>query len=457
MEKGHLDLQPAKDIFDFLLFQTPTKEQSSVLRALQDFVRRDGEEDFFILCGAAGTGKTSVTSALVGYLNHIDVPYRIAAPTGRAARILGRKTRTVSSTIHSLIYSVKTDKSTGAVTWFRKENRNKDYTVYIVDEASMIKALPDRENDGLFRTEGTMLTDLIDFIRQGNPLSKVVFLGDRNQIPPFDEVESLALDPNHLRMHFAMTGEFHYLTEVKRVEDGSYIYKNASKLRQAIDGQGRIPEIEASRPGNMWRAARDFVEGFDPAAPDAKVSIARSHRQNRIFNEEVRRLLFGSTAKPVVKGDLLIVLQNWRRGTNVLYNGDHVLVEDVESERVRTVEGFHFVPIRIQATDVEGSLIVIDDMLMLEPLLSLDGRTDPLKEKALRNMRMRKNRIYLDSLDPQDDLYVGALRLGYGYSITCNKAQGGEWDSVYVNVFMISDKKWLYTAVTRAKKILSIY
>ena len=58
---------------------------------------------------------------------------------------------------------------------------------------------------------------------------------------------------------------------------------------------------------------------------------------------------------------------------------------------------------------------------------------------------------------PKDDRYVGALRLTYGHAITCNKAQGGEWNEVYLNTFKVPNLKWLYTGVTRAVNELRVY
>ena len=104
-----------KEILEYLHFHTPTSEQKTALEALALFVEKSNKDDFFILSGAAGTGKTSITSALIGYLNDNEIPFKIAAPTGRAARILGKKSQTISSTIHSLIYNAETNKETGEV------------------------------------------------------------------------------------------------------------------------------------------------------------------------------------------------------------------------------------------------------------------------------------------------------------------------------------------------------
>jgi len=56
-------------IFEFLHFSKPTAEQSAVLKAMETFVATENLYDFMVLCGAAGTGKTSITAALIGYFN----------------------------------------------------------------------------------------------------------------------------------------------------------------------------------------------------------------------------------------------------------------------------------------------------------------------------------------------------------------------------------------------------
>lgn len=89
---------------------------------MSDFVKGDQADDFLILCGAAGTGKSTITSALIGYLNGRDKRYKIAAPIGRAARMLGRKTNCLNSTIHLLIYNVDVNPETGDITFLLKKN-----------------------------------------------------------------------------------------------------------------------------------------------------------------------------------------------------------------------------------------------------------------------------------------------------------------------------------------------
>jgi exodeoxyribonuclease-5 len=161
-------------IFKFLHFNHPTKEQEDVLRAMEVFVQSEDPYDFMVLCGAAGTGKTSITAALIGYLNSLDRPYKIAAPTGRAARVLGRKAKTTTSTIHSLIYIHSTNSTTGVVSSKLKNGYNAVPTIYIIDEASMIAK--DVGKSEHFKTEKGLLADLVTYVKGANVNNKIIFL-----------------------------------------------------------------------------------------------------------------------------------------------------------------------------------------------------------------------------------------------------------------------------------------
>lgn len=140
-----------------------------------------------------------------------------------------------------------------------------------------------------------------------------------------------------------------------------------------------------------------------------------------------------------------------------MFNGDHVIVEEIDLSKVELVCNLKFVPIKLSSTSLDGSSQIIEDYILLDTLFSENGQIPFEKEKELRAERFKKNKVYSSSGDSNDDRYVGAIRLGYGYSITCQKSQGGEWDKIYVNTFGINDKRWLYTAITRAKNDLNLF
>lgn len=435
------------NIFKHLHFSHPTVEQTNVLKAMEDFITSENQYDFIVLCGAAGTGKTSITAALIGYLNELGKPYKISAPTGRAARILGRKAKTTTSTIHSMIYAPKADNETGKVTFKLKLGHNASPTVYIIDEASMIPKDIDKEQN-LFQVEKGLIYDLIAYIKKANVNNKIIFLGDRYQLPPIDEAESYALNKEFLERTFNLKGHSYLLTEVKRQEDGSYILENATDIRKAIDRGEKSHPINGTQNRNIYAAADKYAANVKKEGLENQVAIGVSHKANKFFNDLVRERIFGKAKKIIEQGDLLMVTQNWYRNGIQLYNGDHVELLSVDWNLQEQVAGLHFVAVKIKVLFSETETI-IEDYALLETILSPGGVLDGKLENELRRQRYTKNKIFRESNMPGDDRYVGALRLTYGHAITCNKAQGGEWKKVFVNTMGIPSLKWQYTAVTR--------
>ncbi len=444
-------------ILDHLHFATPTTEQKNALLGMAEFSKQQSSDDFMILCGAAGTGKTSIVSAFIGYLNQMDVRYQIAAPTGRAARIIGRKSKTVSNTVHSMIYTAVSNKKTGAITWRLKQNLNSKETIYIIDEASMIPSIPNNDEASLFKSENSLLKDLTAFVKNGHKSSKVLFLGDRYQLPPMHEAESRALCAEYVHKTFGWKGRANLLTEVKRQADGSQIMLNAIKTRIGIDEGKAEVKLEGHKFSNPWRAADDYVHEFVNNGTEHAISIGATHNMNNVFNKAVREKLFGKNALLLEPGDLMMVTTNWSRNSHRLYNGDHVTVKEPFPKLMEEVAGLHFMPIKVLHKNIEGVEEEIEDYLLVESVMSKNGQLDFIAENGLRHERFAKNRPYSESSLPEDDRYVGALRLNYGYSITCNKAQGGEWEKVYLNTFHIPCLRFQYTAVTRAKTNLAFY
>lgn len=449
-------MEKAITILDHLQFDCPTAQQKVALLAMSDFVNKNNNEDFFILCGAAGTGKTSITTALIGYLNAKAIHYKIAAPTGRAARILGRKSKTVNSTIHSLIYNTKPNPKTGEVVFSLKENTVKDISVYIIDEASMVASTLNKEVGSLYSAKNSLLSDLVRFVKNGNPGNKIIFLGDKNQLPPINEIDSKALCGEYLKEKFQLEGTAHLLTEVKRQEDGSYILKNAVAIREGIDANFSKVNLQGVEKKSVSQASSDYVKEYLNNGFESVVSIGATHKMNIMFNKVVREKIYGKNTNTIESNELLLISNTWKRNGFQLYSGDHVTVLEVYSNKTELVAGLHFVPVKLLSKSLDGIDEIIEDYIMLESVLNPEGIKQE-QESRLRHERFSKNRVYRDSGNAADDRYVGAIRATYGHSITCNKAQGGEWNKVYMNSFFVPSLKYQYTAVTRAKSAFVLY
>jgi exodeoxyribonuclease-5 len=449
-------MKTAITILDYLQFDEPTSQQRIALLSMSDFVKESNTDDFYILCGAAGTGKTSITTALIGYLNSKAINYKIAAPTGRAARILGRKSKTVNSTIHSLIYNTKANPETGEVNFELKENTVKEISIYLIDEASMVASTIQKEEGSLFTSKNSLLSDLIRFIKSGNSNNKLIFLGDKNQLPPINETDSKALCEEYLKAKFKLNGSSHLLTEVKRQEDGSYILKNAIAIREGIDANLIKVNLQGVERKSIAQASTDYVNEYLNHGFENTVSIGATHKMNKMFNNIIREKLYGSKADTIVPNDLLLITNTWKRNDFQLYSGDHVTVLEVNSNETEYVAGLHFLPVKLSSKSIHGDEEIIEDYILLESILNPEGLKLE-QENRLRHERFSKNKVYRQTGNAYDDRYVGAIRATYGHSITCNKAQGGEWKKVFINSFFMPSLKYQYTAVTRASESLILY
>ena len=348
------------------------------------------------------------------------------------------------------------DPDTGKVNFHLKDEKNEDPMVYIIDEASMIAKDAAHDND-LFGVSRGLLYDLIDYIKSANVENKIILIGDRYQLPPVKEQESYALNKAFLENNFNLTGSEYHLTEVKRQKDGSYILDNANIIKDAMDkGLDKAP-FKGDRSRNIYDAADKFVKEQKSKGEEHLVTISVSNKQNKFFNDLVRERKFSKHGLRIIEiGDLMMVIKNWSRHDVSLINGDHVKVLDVDLSKIDEVAGLHFAPVKLKLL-FSGEELEIEDLVLLECLLHPSGYVDSEKLKTLRHERYRKNRIFQNSNDSRDDSYLGAIHLIYGNAITCHKAQGGEWEKVFINEMGIPNLKWQYTAVTRAKNDLESF
>jgi DNA replication protein DnaC len=174
---------------DFFLKTSLTDSQTSAVKKLEQFLSNSNH--VFILKGYAGTGKTFMLGGLRQYLDAIDRPYCFVAPTGRAAKVLRKKTKCAAFTIHSLIYQLDTKESRMDIDsdgnyklYFKKRvNEYPLNTVFIVDESSMVSDTYS-ESESMKFGSGKLLSDFIGFVDCKGINRKVLFLGDHVQLPP---------------------------------------------------------------------------------------------------------------------------------------------------------------------------------------------------------------------------------------------------------------------------------
>ena len=171
-----------------LMFE-PTFQQRKLVESLSEFLLSSPDK-IFLLKGYAGTGKTSVISALIRALHELKQSVVLLAPTGRAAKVLSSYSGYPAYTIHKKIYRqhVVGDE----MSQFSLGINMHKHTLFIVDEASMITTSGERN----FGT-GDLLGDLLSFV-YGSEGCRLLLIGDVAQLPPVGQMYSPALDNSYL-------------------------------------------------------------------------------------------------------------------------------------------------------------------------------------------------------------------------------------------------------------------
>jgi exodeoxyribonuclease-5 len=168
------------------------------------------QKDTLVVKGYAGTGKTTVISALVNVLPLFNLRYVLLAPTGRAAKVISVYSSKKAYTIHKIIYRQVADPKTGELKFVKQKNYYKK-TVFVVDEASMISDESGFLNRGL-------LSDLISFVFEHHS-NKLILVGDNAQLPPVGSSSSPALDLTYLKDLYGLDAIDIELSEVLRQEE----------------------------------------------------------------------------------------------------------------------------------------------------------------------------------------------------------------------------------------------
>ena len=449
----------------------PTEEQEFSLEKLSDFIFSSDDRAVFMLCGYAGTGKTTLISALVRTLVQLQRRVVLLAPTGRAAKVFSSYSGKSAYTIHKCIYRQKSILHSNTFTLSNNSLRN---ALFIVDEASMIA------NGGFSGFgSGALLDDLVEFVYSGDGC-RLLLLGDTAQLPPVGEELSPALSAEYLRsMGLDVTRV--ELTQVMRQTEGSGILTNATMLRNLISrGVDSLPRLRlAGFPDISVVTGENLIETIETeygaVGLEETIVLCRSNKRANIYNEGIRRRILYREDE-LNRGDLLMVVKNnyyWREQVgkedkSLLEKLDFVANGDIaEIMRVGGVEemyGFRFADVTLSFPDYDCEFdvkILLDTLMSESPSLTksenerlFEAVWDDYAEIRAKRKRMEKLR---------EDPYYNAMQVKYGYAVTCHKAQGGEWKRVFIDQGYISEDmispdyyRWLYTAFTRASEKLHL-
>ena len=460
-------------IFDHFQDLTLTNDQHNALEKIEAFLSSDAK--IFILKGYAGSGKTILLKGLVKYLLEEKKQFQVMTPTGRAAKILRKKVGQ-GATIHKTIYAFETVETDDETYKYRYPVRidETEGQVLIVDEASMVSNVENKQEFFQFGTD-ILLNDLLTYSKVENARSgnKIIFVGDPAQLPPVGDSVSQALNPDffeklELKLMLAE------MTQVVR-QGNNLILKNATTIRQLIVNPIRS-ELTLDYDGDFVRInTEEITNKYTDMYPIPElgqgVIIAYSNQQCLHYNHSIRSKIFPNSPN-VVAGDILLINQNNYSGKIELFNGDMVKVIEADNEvetreiplekdektgkRKHITISWRKVKICPEGSDMILEYYIINTLLnSINRDLSVEEKKALFVDFAIRFRNKYKEGSYEFKKALRKDPYFNALRVKYGYAITCHKSQGGEWDTTFVDYSgrtgLNNDAlRWSYTATTRA-------
>ena len=442
---------------------TPNEGQNELLDKLSQFVVSPAKRKAFILLGYAGTGKTSITAALVKAYQELQQKIVLLAPTGRAAKVISRYAHTPAYTIHKYIYR---QKQLGEEVFTLNDNLHKN-TLFVVDEASMISG----QRDNMTFGSGIVLDDLVKYVYSGEECS-LLLLGDDAQLPPVGSSVSPALQEDYMQK-YGLEVSCSVLTEVARQALDSGILANASSVRPVALG-------EVSLPHSTWdilkeaadceyitgsEVAEKLEHSYNEVGAEEVMLLTRTNKRTNIYNQGIRaRILWRE--EEIETGDRLMVSKNnyfWTKkydGLPFLANGD--ILEISRLRNIREIYGFRFADAQLRSVDYDWE---IDAVVWLDTLYSDSpevnhGLHRTLFERIAEDYpelaHSRKKLVETIYQSP----YYNALQMRFAYAVTGHKSQGGQWKHVYVDAYKGGELceteegyyRWLYTAITRASE-----
>ena len=451
----------------------PNAEKIGLLPVLGAFLVSREDRKAFILRGYAGTGKTSVVSALIRAMQGLKQNCILLAPTGRAAKVLSRYSGAQAYTIHKKIYR---QNQLGVEAFSLSDNLHKN-TLFIVDEASMLSG--NRDN-GVFGS-GCLLDDLVRYVYNGQGCS-LLLLGDDAQLPPVGSTLSPALDAEYMGRMYRLSVIGYRLTEVARQALDSGILSEATRVREEISNfKFQISDftIQPNSKDIIRLKGEEVIERLEESwrtvGAEETLIIARSNKMTNLYNQGIRARVLWKEDE-LSNGDRVMVSKNnyfWAKeydNLEFLANGD--MLEITRLTGTHELYGFHFAKASLRSVDYNWE---IEALVWLETLTTDSPEANYALQKELfsriaedypeiRNKKELVKQIY-------ESPYYNALQIRYAYCVTCHKAQGGQWKHVYIDSGLTSERmnelknegmkelknegmkeylRWIYTALTRA-------
>ena len=454
MLKSHVD-----SILVDNLGHTPTNDQLKAIDSLSKYVLENNNDNIFVLTGYAGTGKTTLIKALVKTLNAFRFKSVLLAPTGRAAKVLASYSGKEAYTIHKHIYRQKSSKD-GMGRFSLDRNKLRE-AYFIVDESSMIS---NQNSDQSLFGSGRLLDDLVEFVYSGQDC-KLILVGDTAQLPPVGSEISPALSPEDVGAYgFGVNSA--KLRDVVRQSEQSGILMNATKIRKWVgEEKAETPKFSLEGYIDIIRISGEYLleeleTSYAYCGYDGTIIVVNSNRQANKYNQGIRnRILYRED--DISSGDQIMIVKNnyfWTENDekiDFIANGDIAHIKKIVSREERY--GFKYADMILEFRDYDLEIevkVILDTLWTDKASLGYDENRDLFQSVLQDYIHLKTRKKQYDAV--KSDPFFNAMQIKFAYAVTCHKAQGGQWERVFVDQGMFNNQeptidylRWLYTAITR--------
>jgi exodeoxyribonuclease V len=443
------------------LGNVPTEDQSAALMKMASYITTNSNDVIFLMTGYAGTGKTSVISSLVKTLDLLRLKSVLLAPTGRAAKVLSSYAGKQAFTIHKKIYRQKSVKD-GVGSFALNRNLGKD-VFFIVDEASMVS---NASSESSIFGSGKLLDDLLEFVYSGADC-KLILVGDTAQLPPVGASVSPALDAAILS-EYGFGLETCELRQVVRQSEDSGVLMNATRVRHQVSENNLVkPSIDCRNFRDTIRVSgEDLIEllseSYGQCGLEGTIIVVNSNKQANKYNQGIRNRIF-FREEEISAGDMLMIVKNnyhilreEEEESAFIANGDIAEVRRIRGYEERY--GFRFADMLLWFPDYNMELeskVMLDVLHLDSPALPPEKGKEFFQNVLQDYIHIRTRRNQYDAV--REDPYFNALQVKFAYAVTCHKAQGGQWERVFIDQGMFNRTeismdylRWFYTALTRS-------
>lgn len=384
-------------------FELHSNQVSAVKEAIENGVQ--------IVTGGPGTGKTTIVKCILKLFKDLGQKVTLCAPTGRAAKRLSQATGEDAKTIHRML---DLDYKNGEGHFTYNENTRLPFDVVIVDEVSMV--------------DEYVFNALINAMERG---SRLVLVGDKDQLA--------SVGVGNVLNDLIKCGKFNvsYLTQIYRQSEQSKIVPNAHKINNGImpdldnksndffyEEKNSSEEICQSTLGLVTKRLPKYLN-IKPADIQVLCPMKRGSAGTINLNRELQKSINPPSPykKEVKHGDCI-----YREGDKVMQ-----LVNNYQQEWSQTVG------MRVE----RGSGVFNGDIGVIESI----------------NTQIMQFTVRFDDDKVSIYEYSDIDQLTLAYAVTIHKSQGCEFDAVVIALdanYMLQTRNLLYTAVTRAKKLVVI-